>query len=73
MGLRGKAKPEFLSAALTRSRDSFTAASGSPTREKCGRPREAMSTSTSTCWASMPRRAALVTFESMHDYIFSEQ
>ena len=34
----GNSKPQFLTAARTRSRDSFTEASGRPTTSKCGRP-----------------------------------
>ena len=43
----GNLKPVLVIAARTRSRDSFTAASGSPTMSKPGRP-EAMQHSTST-------------------------
>ena len=52
----GKSKPEFTSAARTRSRDSRTAASGRPTREKVCRPRWQTSTSTWTSRTSMPSR-----------------
>ena len=38
MRLTGKEKPQFLMAERTRSRASFTAASGSPTTVKAGRP-----------------------------------
>ena len=38
MRLTGKRKPLFFTAARTRSRDSFTAASGKPTTSKAGRP-----------------------------------
>jgi len=41
----GSSKPEFASAAETRSRLSLTSPAGSPTRVQCGMPRE---TSTST-------------------------
>ena len=34
----GKVKPQFFTAARTRSRASFTAASGRPTMSKAGRP-----------------------------------
>ena len=47
MRLTGKRKPLFLTAACTRCLLSFTAASGSPTMSKAGRPLE-MSTSTVT-------------------------
>ena len=47
MRLTGKEKPLFFMAALTRSRASFTAASGRPTISKPGRPLE-IYTSTAT-------------------------
>ena len=62
---RGKLKPIFFKEALTLSRLSFTAASGRPTIEKCGSPREEISTSTSTLKASIPITLALSTFESI--------
>ena len=40
MRLTGKLSPEFFAAARTRSRASFTAASGRPTMSKPGRPLE---------------------------------
>ena len=49
----GKSKPELTSAARTRSRDSRTAVSGSPTIENDGSPR-VTSTSANTASASMP-------------------
>ena len=54
----GRAKPQFLSAALTLSRDSLTAVSGRPTISKTGSPWE-MSVSTSTIYASIPKIAVL--------------
>lgn len=53
MRLTGKSKPQFFRAERTRSRDSFTAASGRPTSSKAGSPWE-RSASTSTGNASMP-------------------
>ena len=49
-----KVKPLFLSADRTRSRDSLTAVSGSPTTSKDGKLLE-MSASTSTIYASIPK------------------
>ena len=60
----GKLTPEFARAARTRSRDSRTARSGSPTTEKAGSPRR-MSTSTVTGTPSTPSRAKVRTFASM--------
>jgi hypothetical protein len=60
----GKAKPEFLMAARTRSLDSWTAVSGRPTMVKEGRPRE-MSTSTWMMAPSSPMTAQLKTLASM--------
>src|SRR3990172_8729541 len=60
----GKSQLTFLMAASTRSRLSFTATSGRPTVEKGGSPR-AMSTSTSTRYASIPRTAEGSTLASI--------
>ena len=60
----GNSKPELTIAARTRSRDSRTAASGSPTSEKAGRPRW-MSISTSTGRASTPWSASVRVRASM--------
>ena len=60
----GNLTPEFASAARTRSRDSRTARSGSPTTENAGSPRR-MSTSTVTGTPSTPSRANVLTFASM--------
>ena len=38
--LTGKSRPQFFTEARTRSRASFTAASGRPTRSNCGSPPE---------------------------------
>src|ERR1700759_4079723 len=56
--VRGMRKPELLRAENTRSSDSFTAASGRPTRKSLGSPRSPVLTSTCTDTASMPTRAA---------------
>ena len=53
----GNLKPELVSAVVTRSRDSFTAASGRPTMTISVSPQPAL-TSTSTGYASMPLSAA---------------
>src|SRR5436190_1890945 len=53
----GKENPEFLTAVTTRSRDSRTPASGSPTMLKAGRPNR-KSTSTQTGYPSTPWTAA---------------
>ena len=60
----GNLKPELVSAVVTRSRDSFTAASGRPTMTMTVSPQPAL-TSTSTGYASMPLTAAEQTLESM--------
>jgi hypothetical protein len=52
-----KLNPELISAVITRSRDSLTAASGSPTMTINVSPNPAL-TSTSTGYASMPLTAA---------------
>ena len=52
----GSMKPQFFSADTTRTLDSFTAPSGSPTTLKNGMPSD-MSTSTSTTTASTPNNA----------------
>src|SRR5208337_5010036 len=62
---KGKLKPIFFRAAFILSRLSLTAASGSPTIEKCGSPFDEISTSTSTRCASMPITCALRTLESI--------
>lgn len=59
----GTSNPEFTSAALTRSRLSFTAPAGRPTIVHPGRP-SATSTSTVTSYASMPITAAERTLAS---------
>src|SRR5688572_5245514 len=61
---RGFLKPELVSAVLTRSRDSFTAASGKPTITITLSPQPEL-TSTSTGKASMPLTAAENTRASM--------
>src|SRR5450759_4110574 len=61
MRLPGKRAPEFLIAARTRSRASFTAASGKTTIWKEGNPGE-RSTSTSTSAESKPTTAQLTDF-----------
>ena len=53
----GNSKPLFLNAALTRSRASWTAGSGSPTMLNFGRPGE-MSTSTRTIYPSKAHHGA---------------
>jgi hypothetical protein len=53
----GNLKPELVRAVLTRSRDSFTAASGKPTMTTIVSPHPEL-TSTSTGKASMPLTAA---------------
>src|ERR1017187_4432351 len=60
----GNLKPELLRAVVTRSRDSFTAASGSPTMTISVSPQPAL-TSTSTGYASMPLSAAEQTLANM--------
>jgi hypothetical protein len=55
--LAGRVYPEFKSAAMTRSRLSFTAPEASPTIVQLGSP-GATSTSTMTSQASMPRTVA---------------
>jgi hypothetical protein len=64
MRLCGNSKPEFWIAARTRSRDSRTALSPSPTMENAGRPGR-RSTSTVTSRDSMPSMAKVVTRASM--------
>ncbi len=59
MRLGGSARPSALSAPRTRSRDSATALSGSPTTEKAGRP-ALICTCTSTSMTSMPRNATVL-------------
>ena len=59
----GNCSPEFSSAARTRSRDSRTARSGSPTSVKVDSPRRT-STSTVTSWLATPSRANVVTLAS---------
>src|SRR5690606_32372844 len=54
----GKSKPQFTSAARTRSRDSLTSVSGRPTMVKLGNP-PARCTSTATAGASAPVSARL--------------
>ena len=56
----GKSRPEFSSAARTRSRDSRTARSGSPTSVNADSPRRT-STSTVTSWLETPSSANVVT------------
>ncbi len=56
----GHTRPDDSTAARTRSRDSRTAVSGSPTTVYEGRPGETW-TSTVTRWPSTPRRVALTT------------
>src|SRR5712692_396350 len=58
MRLGGSANPSALSAARTRSRDSATVLSGSPTTMKFGKP-PAMVTCTSTSSTSMPWKATV--------------
>ena len=60
----GKANPAFLRAALTLSRDSWTAVSGKPTTVMAGSPPDT-STSTPTCTASTPIREALQTLANI--------
>ena len=60
----GKSSPEFSSAARTRSRDSRTARSGSPTSVNVESPRRT-STSTVTSWLETPSRANVVTLASI--------
>jgi len=60
----GNSNPELSSAARTRSRDSWTAVSGSPTIVNAGRP-EWMSASTVTRTPSMPSRVKVVALASM--------
>ena len=60
-----KSAPEFFMADLTRSFDSSTALSGSPTIVKLGKPCSATSTSTSTKVALSPTVVPEVTFESI--------
>ena len=60
----GNLNPELVSAVETRSRDSFTAASGRPTMTTMVSPQPEL-TSTSTGNASMPLSAAEQTLESM--------
>src|SRR3989442_1519045 len=60
----GNLKPELVIAVLTRSRDSFTAASGSPTIMTLVSPQPAL-TSTSMEYASMPLTAAEQTLANM--------
>ena len=60
----GNLKPELVSAVVTRSRDSFTAASGRPTMTISVSPQPAL-TSTSTGYASMPLSAAEQTLANM--------
>src|SRR5262245_57423903 len=62
----GNLKPELDKAVLTRSRDSFTAASGNPTMTTTVSPHPAL-TSTSIGYASMPLTAAEQTLASMGD------
>ena len=58
MRLTGNSNPQFFRAERTLSRESFTAASGSPTSSKAGSPWE-RSASTSTGKASRPYRPML--------------
>ena len=60
----GNSDPEFLIAARTRSRDSWTEESGSPTMLNLGTPGE-MSTSTSTSCPSTPLTAQVFVFASI--------
>ena len=60
----GKLKPLFFSAARTRSRDSFTDASGRPTISNIGMPLARL-TSAVTVKPSMPLRPQLVMLASM--------
>jgi len=62
--LMGNAKPEFLIAALTRSRDSCTAVSGRPTIVKHGIPGE-ISTSTSIIEPDRPTVAQDLTLANV--------
>src|SRR5580704_965786 len=62
----GNLNPELVRAVLTRSRDSFTAASGRPTMTMNVSPQPAF-TSTSTGYASMPLTAAEQTLDNMAD------
>ena len=61
---QGKSRPLLSTAVFTRSRLSFTAASGRPTMLKQGKPLAA-STSTCTRYASTPINAALFTWLNM--------
>ncbi len=63
--VRGVLKPLLLSAEKTRSSDSFTAASGRPTRISFGSPLSPELTSTWTSSASIPWRAAEESAASM--------
>jgi hypothetical protein len=62
--LGGKARPKAPSAARTRSRDSATALSGSPTTVKAGNP-EAIVTCVSTSMTSTPWNATVRTRATM--------
>ena len=64
MRLAGSASPEAISAARTRSRDSATALSGSPTTVKATVP-GAICTCTSTARASIPSKATVATRVTM--------
>ncbi len=63
MRISGNSRPEFWTAARTRSRDSLTARSGRPTSVNAGSPRRT-STSTVTWWLRTPSRAKVETLAS---------
>src|SRR5205814_1643401 len=64
-----KLNPELISAVMTRSRDSFTAASGRPTMTIIVSPYPAL-TSTSTGYASMPLTAAEQTLANTEGFMW---
>ena len=66
----GSANPHLRRAATTRSRDSLTAESGSPTSVYPGRPGE-QSTSTRTSFASTPQSVPLTTQPIFRSRLFS--
>ena len=72
MRLTGNLKPLFLIAARTRSRDSFTAVSGSPTISKAGRPLE-MLIYTLTGYPPTPLTPRLLTQENMTFPLFFDR
>ena len=61
----GRLKPPVVKLDCTRSSDSFTAASGNPTRTTLGSPRSPLLASTATGIADIPNRVAECVWESM--------